>query len=267
MGWFSSKKARPDANDVAIRAIVLRHVIAYALITPTRETLDQAAMWWTDEEKRAFARDAKSTRDEYWANLGRYRKFLSPLELAFSRTTRETMTDAQLINASWRVEALTPILWSLGIIENIPAYDTQSLPEIYGDFPKVDADEFVANAEMRPSVEIDRARDIAEAWHWRSRTRQIVEDGEPFPSTPELEAAGFTSFDSVVRSSAKMHDGDGTFSSMIDEDYPAFGKAYRDLTDDEWTTTRSITMERHFALNWLCGFAPGHRWDETPTDT
>jgi len=26
-------------------------------------------------------------------------------------------------------------------------------------------------------------------------------------------------------------------------------------------------MERHKALNWLCGFAPGNRWDETPTDT
>lgn len=29
----------------------------------------------------------------------------------------------------------------------------------------------------------------------------------------------------------------------------------------------SIIMERHFALNWLCGMAPGNRWDETPTDT
>src|SRR5688572_18803169 len=140
MGWFGKKKARPDATDVAIRAIVLRHVVSYALITPTRDTLEQASLWWTDEEKRDFARDAKLTRDEYWSNLGSHRKFLSPSELSFSRTTRDTMTSAQLIDASWRIEALATVLWSLGVVEALPPYDTQCTPELFGDFPKVDAD-------------------------------------------------------------------------------------------------------------------------------
>lgn len=266
MGWFSKKKERPDATDVAIRAIVLRHVVAYALMTPTSETLKNAAMWWTEDEKREFARDAKLTRDQYWSNLGSFRKFLSPLELSFSRTTRDTMTGAQLIDASWRAEALAAILWALGVFKELPLYDTHSSPELFADFPRIDADEFVSSAILLPHDEITKARDIAETWHWRSRTRQLIEDGQPFPMTPELEAAGFTSFDSIVRSSANMHSKDGTFAEMIDEDYPAFGKAYRQLTDDEWSTTRSITMER-FALNWLCGYAPGHRWDETPTGT
>ena len=43
--------------------------------------------------------------------------------------------------------------------------------------------------------------------------------------------------------------------------------SYRDLTDEEWSSIRSIAFERHFALNWLCGYAPDNRWDETPTDT
>jgi hypothetical protein len=29
----------------------------------------------------------------------------------------------------------------------------------------------------------------------------------------------------------------------------------------------SITEERHFALNWLCGYAPDNDWDATPTPT
>lgn len=82
-----------------------------------------------------------------------------------------------------------------------------------------------------------------------------------------MREAGLISFDSVVRQSVQNHSGDGTFETAIDEDYPAFGKAYRDLSADEWAIVQSITMERHFALNWLCGYAPGHRWDETPTDT
>ena len=267
MGWFTKKKKRPDATDVAIRAIVLRHVIAYALMTPTPEILGNALTSWSEDEKRDFARDAEGTRDDFWTLLGGYQKYLSPLERTFSRTTMSTITEAQLINASWRVEALIPLLWALQVIDEIPPYDTQSSPEVVSDSRFADPDAFIANASLRPTEEIDAARDVAEAWHWRSRTRQLIEDGTPFPDSPEFAAAGFTSFDSIVRMSAKSHEGDGTFDKMVDEDYPAFGKAYRDLTDEEWTTTRSITMERHFALNWLCGYAPGHRWDETPTDT
>jgi len=55
--------------------------------------------------------------------------------------------------------------------------------------------------------------------------------------------------------------------TSIDEDFPAFGRAYRDLSSDEWAAVKSIAMERHFALNWLCGYAPENGWDDTPTDT
>jgi hypothetical protein len=267
MGWFTKKKKRPDATDVAIRAIVLRHVISYALMTPTREMLGNVSTSWSEDEKRSFTRDAEVVRDNFWATLGGYEKFLSPLERSFSRTTMTTITDAQLISASWRVEALVPLLWALQVVDEIPPYDTQSSPDLVSDSRFADLDAFISNASLRPSEEIDAARAIAEAWHWRSRTRQLIEDGIAFPDSPEVVAAGFTSFDSIVRMSANSHEGDGTFDKMIDEDFPAFGKAYRDLTDEEWTTTRSITMERHLALNWLCGYAPGHRWDETPTDT
>ena len=80
-----------------------------------------------------------------------------------------------------------------------------------------------------------------------------------------MREAGFSCFDDIVRRSAEFHAADGLFVA-IDEDYPVFGKAYRDLSDEEWAKVRSITMERHFALNWVCGYAPKHRWDETPTD-
>ena len=58
-----------------------------------------------------------------------------------------------------------------------------------------------------------------------------------------------------------------TIAPCIADDFPAKGKAYRDLTAEEWSELRSITAERHYALNWLCGRAPKNKWDETPTDT
>jgi hypothetical protein len=30
---------------------------------------------------------------------------------------------------------------------------------------------------------------------------------------------------------------------------------------------KSVAVERHFTLNWLCGYAPGNEWDDTPTGT
>ena len=53
----------------------------------------------------------------------------------------------------------------------------------------------------------------------------------------------------------------------IDEDFKVKGKAFRSLSAGEWSEVGSIIVERHFTLNWLCGRAPGNRWDETPTGT
>ena len=121
-----------------------------------------------------------------------------------------------------------------------------------------------ASAGLRPPEELEAARSIAEMWHWRSRTRQLLEEGRPFPPMPGLP---FTSWDSVVRFTAPRAAERGSIPTPIDEDFPAFGRAYRDLTADEWSQAHSIALERHRALNWLCGRAPGNRWDETPTDT
>ncbi len=59
----------------------------------------------------------------------------------------------------------------------------------------------------------------------------------------------------------------GTIPPCMGDDFPVHGKAYRDLSVEQWAQCRSITTERHFALNWLCGDAPENRWDETPTST
>ena len=50
-------------------------------------------------------------------------------------------------------------------------------------------------------------------------------------------------------------------------DFPALDKPYRDLTAGEFAGLTSISMERHFRLNWLCERAPRNRWADTPTDT
>ena len=68
-----------------------------------------------------------------------------------------------------------------------------------------------------------------------------------------------------MRQSAQLPFDESEIPAPIDGDYPAFGKAYRDLDEIEYSTATSITTERHFALNWVCGYSDD--WDKTPTDT
>ncbi len=266
MDLLSSPKDRPTAEDVAIRATILRCVVSYAATMPTPDALSDAKLWWTPAEVKDFFSESKIERDQIWSTLGANQRYLSPLEKVLSRATPETITDQELANATWRAEALGVILWTLGVVDRILPYDESTGPDFIGHFWKLDDSEFMRNARLRPREEIDAAQITAQSWHWRSRTRQIIEDGTSFPDDPQIREAGFFSYDDVVRKSAPVRESDGMFIA-IDEDYPAFGKAYRDLSDDEWSTVRSITVERHFALNWVCGYAPGHRWDETPTET
>ena len=60
---------------------------------------------------------------------------------------------------------------------------------------------------------------------------------------------------------------DGLIPRPIAEDFPAFGKPYRDLTPEEFSIATSIAIETHRAFIWLCGYAPGNYWAQIPTDS
>ena len=82
-----------------------------------------------------------------------------------------------------------------------------------------------------------------------------------------MKAAGYHSYDDIVRHVARNAARQGTIPTCIEDDFPARGKAYRALSKEEWSEVTSIAVERHYALNWLCGHATENKWDETPTDT
>jgi hypothetical protein len=108
----------------------------------------------------------------------------------------------------------------------------------------------IRSASLRARAAIEKQRSIAELWHWRSRTRELIERGESPP--PEVRANGFTTFEDIIRAAASAAAKDGV-TAIASGDFSLKGKAYRDLTDEELSEVRSIAVERHFALNWLCG--------------
>jgi len=266
---FRRKPVRPTAGDVAHRVLALEHVTRYAYLTPTRDMMKRVQSNWSARSRAQFARESGSVRDEYWApalRAGLWRH-LSPAEKAFARTTLASMDRQAQMDAGWRIEALQALMWALGLVEALPPYDTQAPEGLLTDLRDAEMRDFALSASLRPEAEVDRARDIAELWHWRSRTRQLIEEGRPLEPDEKMIEAGLRTFDDIVRMTAREASRDGMIPPAIDEDFPAKGKAYRDLTADEWSEVGSITVERHFALNWLCGYAPRNRWDDTPTDT
>lgn len=186
--------------------------------------------------------------------------WFSPYESKLMTTPLGEWKPQQQINATWRCEALTCLLWSLSRLE-IPPYDTlveldalaEAVPLL---LPIDEVHGFLARALRRDSWEIGDARDIAESWHWRARTHGL--------SIGNYGNAPDPIYDEYARQSAAgMAEDNGL--SLIDGDYPAFGVAYREVDNDQFSTLMSIAKERHRALNWLHYGAIS--WDDVETNT
>lgn len=255
--------AAPDAQAVARRAIALKHVAAFALEVPPRPLLARWKREWNAADRREFLDKARDDLAQRRQALGTWSRCLTRRERAICGCTAETLSQRDQIDASWRVEGLYVLAWALRARERLPPYDRQVSIKGLRDFPPQELDRFVRTAKLRPRAEIEAARELAEFWHWRSRTRQLAASGEP-PFDPPRD--GIESYDDIVRLAAKGARRRGDFRP-IDDDFPVFGRAYRDISDDQWHEVSSITRERHFALNWLCGLAPRNAWELTPTDT
>jgi Domain of unknown function (DUF4272) len=260
---------RPSPRDAARRLVVLKYVVVYALAAPPPDKYRKLLEKCSADDRRKFTADAEARREEFWQPLRQAGlwEYLSSSERELAGSTVVTMSPQQQFNATWRMEAAQVIVWALGLTPHLPPYDVHAQRDVLNEIPTEDIPRFVSSAQLREESEIDQARADAELWHWRSRTRQLVEEGREFPADEESRAAGFRSYDDVVRFIARKLTGETRMVACIEEDFPAKGKAYRKLSAQEWSEVRSVTVERHFALNWLCGYSLGNEWDHTPTET
>jgi hypothetical protein len=247
-------RRRPNSTAAAKRALVLKFVVAYSMLIPP-EAIDKRDVLLQAGEK---------ARKKILSKLGSLRAKLSPWEKQFFQTSPQDIKRQQLLDASWRLESLQILCWGLGFLFDIPPYDQLADREFLKRIP-TDETTFLNEARVRPRTVIDKQRDLAELWHWRSRTRQLIERGDALD--PALQTAEVHSFDDIVRLAARKAHENGDLLPPLDDDFPVRGTPYRALSAEEWAEVASITRERHFALNWLCGYAPGNRWDETPTHT
>ena len=125
-----------------------------------------------------------------------------------------------MVNVSWLMEAEECLLWALGYVDELPPYDAQSDVEHLKRLGSDDLATVIRNAKLREAEAISNARDVAELWHWRSRTRQLQEDGRAVRLPKDM------SLEDVVRMAAQKAADDGLFE-VIDGDFPVLGRSLR----------------------------------------
>jgi hypothetical protein len=184
---------------------------------------------------------------------------LAPSELAVLEKSLGTWARQELATASWRSESIGVLLWALSTVRELPAYDQQfeRLSELLP--VRRPTSEFLGSVQLRPVDALRHGRDVAELWHWRSRTRRLSTDAAFRAAHADVD------LDEITSQAAQKAYRAGDIPPPIDGDLPWRGKAYRNLDPHDYSLATSIAMERHVAFNWLCGY--GASWDEPPTDT
>lgn len=192
------------ADEVARRCLVLHGVLAAGHDVPR----DRIVTWLR--------------RDGLWDSV-------SPEESALFLS--ESTTQQQRIDATWRAEALFPLLWSLGLIPDLPSpqqlCDLQLVQRVLPPLFEPVA-EFISSARLRSHSEIHSANEEIYQIHWRVRDARLR--GEPAPA--------------------------GKLPRMPHDDCNPQVESYHS----------GVIQERHHALNWLIGYC-GQDWDDITTDT
>ena len=263
---FSSPRkehAPPDAEAVMALVIILKCLFVKHLASPPVEYLAECKKRWTVDEWNKFLYGEQSRNEQLIERLRRAGLWtaMDQKERGFMEAQSINLTQQAHVDVSWSVESIICLLWALGYLLEFPRYDEQVDPDLINKLPAEPPEILMKTAVLKQHELIERQRDVAELWHWRSRTRQLQEKGHKFV------LPGNWTIEEIIRTAATRAAENGIIPAPIGDDFPAFGKAYRDLTHQEYSQATSIAMERHRAFNWLCGFAPDNRWEETPTDT
>jgi hypothetical protein len=198
-----------------------------------------------------------------WLSASDLTRCLSPQETRWFDAPIGHLSMQDVIDCSWRHEPLTALLWALGIVDPLPPPDVQmEAADLFESTNLLRATHpFRERVRMRKPEPIAEARDSAEFWLWRARTERIVRgQGGGLPKgwdVPKLEE--------IVRRAAQAGEESGLFK-RIDGDFPALGKAFRNLDDEGRGFMESMCRERLYGLNWICD-EEGVAWDEVTCDT
>lgn len=239
--------ARPTAREVLRRTLCLAAFVLRGEIEQAHMVLDRA-------EELRDVRELAESLNQWLLEEGLVEDQTAEEAAAFSHKPG-TWPSELVIEAAWWTESLGTLLWALSLVEEMPPFD---LPFDQAEVLRSAAvlrpiQEPEARAVLRPAGELDYLRELAELWLWRARLTRLSEEEDP---PPERRVPA----DEVIREVAKAALELGNLPYLVEGDFEARGKAYRDLSAEEYLEVGSLAMERHIALTWLTGEASS--WQE-----
>lgn len=108
-----------------------------------------------------------------WIEANSISELFSPEESAFYFS--DEPEQQQRVDASWRAEALTALLWSLKGLDELPPFDEpfDALNHPYVQQAVSDTESFVADACLRSDEELEAMEQFLYHQHWRVRNRDL----------------------------------------------------------------------------------------------
>ncbi len=263
----TARSAPPLVQEVARRALVLRALAELSTFPRAGESAAPAAIRHFEEERQNLVRWLKSER--IWGAA-------SNAERTLLGTPVGTPPPSETPDVASAHEQLAVILWALRFRNELPAFDARapSLSVLGRSLPTSGSAtaQFIEGARLRPASEIQHAREAAEMWFLRSWVRDVVEQGNPpeaeaiEPMVEDLRAKareanfdlgpirdGRSFFQELIRFSAHDAHVRRLTPPPIADDFPALGKAYRDLSGADHRRLSVLVRRRLMALNWLAG--------------
>ncbi len=193
-----------------------------------------------------------------WIDQERLQPCLTEAERSLIYKPLGDWTPRALVKAGWRLEALGVLLWALRWIDLIPTFDTRFTFDELADAldilqPTID---LLWCAELRRPDQLTRMRDTAELWDWRCRADELITLG--------VKPSQGVNYRDVIRITAEQAHADGTLPTLMEGDFPAFGRAFASLNAEQHHLIRAISAERYHVMCWL--MEPSAEWQSLPTD-
>ena len=185
--------AGPKSGEVARRLIIIKYEVVQALATGPMVRM--AYEKWSESDQKQFKAKMQEAAEGLSGGLRKLGlwEFMTDMEVSFFSTHPLDLTQQQIVKASWRMESVMTLMWALGMIPELLPFDHQANPDLLKQIPHENISDFLVRAKLLDEKRIETNRSLAELWHWRSRTRELIEQKRPFP----VEIAQFKSYDEL----------------------------------------------------------------------
>jgi hypothetical protein len=228
----------PDASRVARRALSLAAVVCRSLSDHDPTNPDAGDLW---------------ERLKGWVNSQELDNELEDHERVLIYSPLGSLSNSDRISATWRVEGLAVLAWSLGLFP-FPLHDAQVDPYEVTDCVALlnpEAAEIVESAMLRSDKELHACRELYYAIH--CRLRQFAREQVPNDIRHWIEDEWIETL---------------RIDRVLDEsgDLSIQGVSVSSVDGDVLSACESTTYERHLSAIWLTGEG-GPLYSEVTVDT